>query len=868
MRLSVVIVVACLAIAGLSTADEASATVRRHIAISAQGLGPALQQLAKARDVQLVYRSEVVGDRQTRGATGELTLEEALTKLLEGTGLTYQFLGDKAITIVPLSSAGATGGGASRVNDSPIANSSTSTPLSGADDALRDIDEIVVVTGTRIRGVAPDSSPLSVYDREYIDRSGVGSVGQLLRTLPENFANVDPGTGLASNNNNGQNFGEGSAVDLHGVGPGATLVLINGHRMAPSGLNGSLVDVSMIPLSAIDRVEVLSDGASALYGADAIAGVVNFVLRQDYDGPETSLRYGGSADGGGSEVGASQFLGGEWSGGSALLVLDYFDQDALRGSERDFVPAFAADFELLPSQERKSVFASAHQYLDAATKLSLDALASEREFENSYTDSVQTVETDGRTRSTGAAFSATHDLNDNWQIGAELNHGRTQTEVTQNFVTFGFVGESEIRSEVSSVDLRVDGPLFNAPGGLARTSVGVQARREQFDDLTTAIPSVGTDLERNVRSVYGELFLPLVGNRNGATLRRRLEMSLAGRYDDYDDVGTEFSPRVGLLWSPMQGVNLRATYAESFRAAPLAQLAPGNDSYFAIPLPDPSSVSGSTNTILSFAPGNPALEPEQSESWTFGFDLFPNASDGLHISASYFQIRYQDRISNPPTTFTDLYTQGNALDPYINRNPTPAEVDAIYASDRFANPLAIAPTDIGAIYDGRLHNIGESVIEGVDADAGYSFDAFNGTTSLSAALAYALDNSLTPAKGLDSVQVFDRFSYPVQMRMRGGVDWTNGRYSASLLANYVDTYDNDLVVPNELIDSWLTFDLQLSFHSGTRERRFALRLSLQNLLNEDPPGFNFPPETAYLNYDAANSSPMGRFISVQVSKQW
>ena len=89
-----------------------------------------------------------------------------------------------------------------------------------------------------------------------------------------------------------------------------------------------------------------------------------------------------------------------------------------------------------------------------------------------------------------------------------------------------------------------------------------------------------------------------------------------------------------------------------------------------------------------------------------------------------------------------------------------------------------------------------------------------------------------------------------------------------MLANYVDAYDNDLVVPNELIDSWLTFDLQLSFHSGTPERRFALRLSLQNMLNEDPPGFNFPPGTAYLNYDAANSSPMGRFISVQLSKQW
>ena len=892
MRLAVVAASICM-IVGFSFAQESQAIARKYTNIPAQGLGPALQLLANERNVQVVYVSEDVNGVQTAGAVGNLTLDEALSSLLTGTGLRFKYLDERTVTVhfsvpdqpaaskdatstgaakidqgVVLSTAEGEGVAASRVNDAPIANSSMLAQLDGGDDPAQDISEVVVVTGTRIRGVAPESSPLSVYDREYIDRSGVGSVGQLLRTLPENFANVDPGTGLASNNNNGQNFGEGSAVDLHGVGPGATLVLINGHRMAPSGLNGSLVDVSLIPLSAIERVEVLTDGASALYGADAIAGVVNFVLRRDYDGQETSLRYGGSADGGGSEVGASQLFAGEWSSGSALLVLDYFDQDSLRGSERDFVPAFAADFELLPSQERKSVFASIHQFLGLSTKLSLDALASEREFENSYTDSLQTVESDGRTRSTGAALSASHDVNENWQIGADLNYARTQTELTQNFVTFGFVGEAEINSKVSSLDLRADGPLFAAPGGVARASVGVQARREEFDDLTTAIPSVGTNLKRDVGSVYGELFLPVVGDQNSATGSRRLEISLAGRYDDYDDVGSAFSPRVGVLWSPTQIVNLRATYAESFRAAPLAQLAAGNDSYFAIALPDPSSASGSTNTILSFAPGNPALEPEQSKSWTCGFDLFPNVSDGFYMSTSYFHIKYRDRISNPPTNFSDLYTQGNALDPFIDRNPTSAELDAIYAHPRFANPFGLAATDIGAIYDGRLQNIGESVIEGIDANAGYSFDAFSGTMNLSAALAYALDNSLVPAEGLDSVEVFDRFSYPVQMRIRGGGDWTNGRYGASLIANYVDAYDNDIVVPNERIDSWLTFDLQLSFQAGTPERRFALSLSVQNLLNEDPPGFNFPPGTAYLNYDAANASPMGRFVSVQVSQQW
>jgi iron complex outermembrane receptor protein len=105
MRLGVVIAVACVSVIGLSTASEVQAAIRKHISIPAQGLGAALQQLAKEQDVQLVYRSEVVGDRRTDGAFGELTLQEALIKLLGGSGLTYEYLEGSAITIIPLSTS-------------------------------------------------------------------------------------------------------------------------------------------------------------------------------------------------------------------------------------------------------------------------------------------------------------------------------------------------------------------------------------------------------------------------------------------------------------------------------------------------------------------------------------------------------------------------------------------------------------------------------------------------------------------------------------------------------------------------------------------------------------------------------------------
>jgi len=100
MRIAVVAAAICLCIVGISVGTEALPAARQPTNIAAQDLAPALQTLARERDVQVVYRSELVGVHRTRGANGNLTFEEALTQLLNGTGLTYRYLGDRAITIV------------------------------------------------------------------------------------------------------------------------------------------------------------------------------------------------------------------------------------------------------------------------------------------------------------------------------------------------------------------------------------------------------------------------------------------------------------------------------------------------------------------------------------------------------------------------------------------------------------------------------------------------------------------------------------------------------------------------------------------------------------------------------------------------
>src|ERR1700757_1037802 len=119
MRITLAVAVACFSLVAITTGKDAEAAMRRQTNIAAQGLAPALRILAKERDVQLVYRSELVGDRQTSGAAGDLTFEEALTQLLSGTGLTYRYLENDAITIVPIPSRSA----------SPLSKSSESSPL-------------------------------------------------------------------------------------------------------------------------------------------------------------------------------------------------------------------------------------------------------------------------------------------------------------------------------------------------------------------------------------------------------------------------------------------------------------------------------------------------------------------------------------------------------------------------------------------------------------------------------------------------------------------------------------------------------------------------------------------------------------------
>ena len=186
-----------------------------------------------------------------------------------------------------------------------VIHSAAAQDAQPTDGSARTLDT-VQVTGSHIkRAQLSGVGPVSVVDAEAIERSGATSVETLLQRLPASagFAGSQSNAYWAEN-------GYGTTqVNLRGLGINRTLVLLNGRRMVNGGTGAnSSVDLNVIPVSLIERVEVLKDGASAIYGADAVAGVVNIITKQGFDGAEAAVRYGQTSQGDGhsDEGGAGQ----------------------------------------------------------------------------------------------------------------------------------------------------------------------------------------------------------------------------------------------------------------------------------------------------------------------------------------------------------------------------------------------------------------------------------------------------------------------------------------------------------------------------------------------------------------------------------
>ncbi len=740
--------------------------------------------------------------------------------------------------------------------------------------------EEVVVIGSNIRGIAiggGGSSPVIIFDKDAIKDTGAATMQQFFERLPQNFGGGANGANVGNlgvDRDRGNNFGQGSSINLRGLGTGTTLTLINGHRVSSSN-RYQYVDVSLIPLSAVERVEILTDGASAIYGADAIGGVVNIIMRRDFTGYETGLRYGTVTSGGMSEYQVSQTAGWSWDDGHALVNYDYLEQNNLSALDKDFSENAAfTPYDLYPGSERHSLYVDGFQQLSDVLSLNVTGFYAEREMDTTIASQWDITNLIPETQQYDLFAGLTLALPRQWQARLNTGYGKSDVRYERTTIVNGVADTApptDQNSSTSYVDLIADGDLFTLPAGDIRAAIGASYRHDEYDFDDFRGLEANFNPSRHITAAFTELNIPLLKDRPGA---RNLSLTLAVRHDDYSDFGSTTNPKYGLLWEVNEELTLRMSYAESYRAPVFTDMQTNNGA-FIFSLPNANAPGGRTTT-LSLTNGNPDLSPEQAETWTGGFSFTPQAISGLTINANYYEIDYTDRIDRGYVgSIGNLFVE--STDPYasiLTFNPTEQQIEAarqlglsgvgfrIIRGGPFAVPDDQDEYDTDVILDNRVRNNASTSQQGVDLDVLYNIDAGANSIDLSLAAWYIIDSTRQLTSASPEVDALNIVYLPVDLNMRGGITLTRHKLRGGLFVNYVDSYSDPSNDDDTKVDSWTTvdFNLEYNFVGATN-----LALNVQNLFDEDPP---FVENARGTGYDPTNATALGRFVSLSMTYDW
>jgi outer membrane receptor protein involved in Fe transport len=969
-----------LALLALSCAAARAADLetRHRFSIPPQALDTALLQFSDQAKIQVLMWSGIRRDARSPGVTGELTASAALKKILGDTGLTFKEIDQRTVAITQ-PTAHLDSDSLARLRlaqiDPPNANAAPSTESgeSAVSPRLADIDEIVV-TGTRLRHTV-STSPVITYDRQAIEDGGYTTIQDLMSRVPQNFNSTTGATGTG-----GGNFGLTTQIDLRGLGPQSTLTLVNGRRVAAgAGNQGRSFDISMIPVAAIASVDILTDGASALYGSDAIGGVVNLKLRRDFNGAESTVQYGmGTEDR--DNLLVSQLVGKSWSSGYVLAAAQFDRRDAVTFAATgitslDFTargggdyrtpgfgspgmvfplgPAFATvtgpggtpvrfarlpagdgrnvqlsqlglnqmaifdslSRDVIPSQENRSAYFTAEQKLAAVTFF-VDGIYAKREGEqqlaapftrvvvpvtNAFTPFSEPVMVGyvfnelGRTRvvpdSKGwfANLGARGDLGFGdwtWELVASrsrdefatsftgVNPQQLALRVASSDPTFAFnpfgdgsaqapgvadallaVSSYSGTSRLQGYSAQTEGRVLTLPSGEVRLVVGAEYHDEELDTRAggTGRPTqiLFPNASRNTRSFYAEASVPLVNPDSARSGMNELALSLAGRYDDYNDFGNATNPKVGLLWKPAQSVAFKANWGTSFRAPALRELYFQTSTFANFAVVDPHAPGGPGSVLVNYiSGGNPTLRPEEAETYTFGVDYRPGWLRGAHFNAGYFHIDYDNRIRGAADGTTPEFL--------------------LSIESRLPSGIIIRDGS-GTLQSLNLININSAstLMSGWDLDVGYAWStdrrgSFEANATATVLSAYE-DQIIRGAPALDRK---GKVGSPADWRGRLGLGWKLGIWNANVGINYVDSLFNDSLdsrVALRDVSSQTTVDLQTGvIFSNTGSAMLngsSVRLGVTNLFDRKPP---FVDTSG--GFDVRNHVYEGRFVYLRLNK--
>ena len=894
--------------------------------------------------------------------------------------------------------------------------------------------EEIVVTGTAIRGVAPVGSATVNISRDTIVQSGVRDASSLIAQLPQGS-----GQGTTLTNSGGRSAG----VNLRGLGNNATLLLFDGHRTVNQGIQNIVPDPNTVPFGAIERVEVVTDGASAVYGSDAVAGVVNYILRRPFNGAEITARYTNTIYDQGS---IDATIGHKWNGGG-ILISGAFEVNSrvtagtigvLRADLRPYggndnrfqgttlfapgasgaliqgntvygLPAGlngrtptaaevtalrgnpslvdASDYtDYFTKRKRRSVLVRVQQDFGNLGEISLTGFYNRRtNFARGQGDgafqaiavAIPTTSpyyvpglTGGGSQSIVYNFRLNNpqrklDRNDfentgnillDYKVGLfgdfrlsaaggfGISHGCAVCQPQANTILtstiagpatagrfnpyvqgpqagaegiFGVFYQNS-RNKIYDFLPKIDGSLLRLPGGNLRIALGGEFTRTVYhqqsdytlNPTTSLVVFRRADSTRNVYSMFGEGFIPIVGADNPLPLIQKLDVSVAVRYDKYSDVGHTTNPKVGVTWKPFSDLQLRGSYGTSFRAPTLAEtnfnvVGAANRTFVANNLNNsniPVTVASNGTTLLLVSTFRfAALRPETAKIFSLGSDYTPHFVPGLKLGVTYYRVNYKDRISALPASGTALqspatyalYQSFLTLAPQpatcvngsVNGNPgapqyatyNPAYLPYLNAPGSYP-PTTANDCQLVGILNAATLNLGKVQQSGLDFAVNYTHKFPFATLNVDGAFTYLLKLKRNLLPGAPLYDAIDTIGEQLSKRGRASIGLTRGPFSGNVAANYVGNYLNNqtptvsgVKLPDQKVPSWTTFDLNLSFapdvdgglFNGTR-----FTASFRNITDKDPPVVLNGTGTASTAVDLNNHNVFGRIVSLEISKKF
>lgn len=426
--------------------------------------------------------------------------------------------------------------------------------------------------------------------------------------------------------------------------------------------------------------------------------------------------------------------------------------------------------------------------------------------------------------------------------------------------------------EIHNARVTFDGRVLSLPGGDLRAAFGAEILHENYSVLAdnSVNPVVANRNDRTVKSLFGELSLPIVGEGNRMPFIHSFNISVSGRYDHYDDFGGTFNPKVGVTWQPTAGFTLRGNWAKSFQAPSLAErldVSPVSLSAY------PANYLGypSLNYALFLYPGSTAgLRPQKATTWELGLDIRPDQIPGLAISATYYNINFKDRIGNPP--FFNAQLLLSQFPDYLV-NPT-----SVQQIQDFINLATVLPANVqnyitnpGSVYaliDARTINLSSLKTTGLDFDVSYNRPTSFGSLFAKVGGSLVLSYDVQARPGAIITKLKDNTVSELRLQVMAGakVGDFSGRVTLQHTSGYIVA-----PTPQNLQQSWVkglnvvnlgfNYDLQGDGVIGGT----SLSLNVDNVFDVDPPRYNGIVNTSQPGYAMFT---LGRVVQFGITKKF